>query len=113
MSINIYRSSSGSILEALKALEALLENSKPNLITGDFNLCFTKNNANSITTRLLDLGFKQLVTEATHIQGGLINHVYWRNSRTPQFQEPIVERYSPYYSDHDAIGLAITKKPDI
>ena len=109
MSINIYRSSSGSILEALKALETLLDNSKPNLITGDFNLCFTKKNANSITTRLLDLGFKQLVTEATHIQGGLIDHVYWRNSRTPQFQEPIVERYSPYYSDHDALMVTLVK----
>ena len=109
MSINIYRSSSGSIPEALTALKGLIDKSKPNLITGDFNLCFTKNGANSITKGLQDCGFKQLVTEATHIQGGLIDHVYWRDVRSTRFEEPTVERYSPYYSDHDALMVTLVK----
>ena len=91
VSINIYRSSSGSIPEALTALKVLIDNSKPNLITGDLNLCFTKNGTNSITKGLQDSGFKQLVTEATHIQGGLIDHVYWRDERSPRFEDPKVE----------------------
>ena len=107
MSINIYRSSSGSIPEALSALKDLIDNSKPNLITGDFNLCFTKNGTNSITKGLQDCGFQQLVTEATHIQGGLIDHVYWRDVRSPRFDDPTVERHSPYYSDHDAVMITL------
>ena len=93
MSINIYRSSSGSIPEALTALKDLIDNSKPNLITKG----------------LQDCGFQQLVTEATHIQGGLIDHVYWRDVRSPRFEVPTVERYSPYYSDHDALMVTLVK----
>ena len=109
VSINIYRSSSGSIPEALTALKVLIDNSKPNLITGDLNLCFTKNGTNSITKGLQDSGFKQLVTEATHIQGGLIDHVYWRDERSPRFEDPKVERYSQYYSDHDALMVTLVR----
>ena len=110
VSINIYRSSSGSIPEALKALNTLIDDRKPSLITGDFNLCYTKNSSNSITKGLQASGFKQLVTEATHIQGGLIDHVYWRDVSSPRFGEPIVERYSPYYSDHDALMVTLVKQ---
>ena len=53
--------------------------------------------------------FTQLMTEATHIQGGHIDHVYWRNF-LDLWTGPVVERYSPYYSDHDASCITITRK---
>ena len=92
----------------MAALEVLISDEKPTLVTGDFNLCYKKNASNTITRKLEDSGFNQLVTEATHIQGGWIDHVYWRDVAS-RFSSPVVERYSPYYSDHDA--LLITLKP--
>ena len=90
----------------------LIEVDKPTLITGDMNICTLKEPQNRLTMLLTRMGFKLLMNEATHIQGGHIDHAYWRNFSNT-WLEPAIDRYSPYYSDHDAIGLAITKKTDI
>ena len=105
--INVYRSSTASIVETADAILARIKDNKPTLITGDFNVCTVKQPNNSITRRLLDMGFSQLVSKATHIRGGHIDHVYWRDSIKPAFRAPIVERYSPYYSDHDALLVTL------
>ena len=55
------------------------------------------------------LGFIQLTKEATHIQGGLIDHCYWVD-KTMKWELPIVERYSPYHSDHDALLITLKRK---
>ena len=89
------------------AILARIKDNKPTLITGDFNVCTVKQPTNSITKKLLDLGFSQLVTKATHIRGGHIDHVYWRDSIKPAFRAPVVERYSPYYSDHDCLLVTL------
>ena len=52
-------------------------------------------------------GMQQLMTEPTHILGGHIDHVYWKDEHE-HWMSPIIERYSPYYSDHD--GSCITLK---
>ena len=78
------------------------------LITGDMNLCLKKQPRNEMTKRLLDKGFSQLVTNATHIQGGVIDHVYWLDS-TKKWKKPVVERYSVLYSDHDIILITLNK----
>ena len=83
--------------------------SKPTLITGDFNVCYKQKRDNPITERLERLGFQQIVTKATHIMGGLIDHAYWYDSDSIWY-EPIVEMYSPYYSDHDCILVTLYKK---
>ena len=56
-------------------------------------------------------GFKQLVDEATHFQGGHIDHVYC-NNKPDQFQVDIT-LYSPFYldKDHDALLITVTKTP--
>ena len=105
--ISIYRSSSASIVQVVESLEQRIRRNRPTIITGDFNLCFKTNSNNGVTKRLLELGFTQLVKEATHIQGGHIDHVYWRDQVSPVFQEPVLERYSPYYSDHDALLVTL------
>ena len=107
--INVYRSSTASLVETADAILERIRDDKPTLIMGDFNVCTVKQPNNSITRSLLDLDFTQLVSEATHIRGGHIDHIYWRDSVNPAFRPPVFERYSPYYSDHDA--LLVTLNP--
>ena len=40
------------------------------------------------------------------IGGGHIDHAYWRD-KTGVWKEPKLERYSPYYSDHDALCITL------
>jgi hypothetical protein len=51
------------------------------------------------------MGFNQLVHEPTHIRGRHIDQVYFLDQS--ERLQPIVDRYSPYYSDHDGICITI------
>ena len=92
-----------------KDLNSLIDVDKPTLITGDFNVCTLKDQDNGITSNLKKWRFSLMTHEATHIQGGHIDHVYWRDT-TKQWMKPKVERYSPYWSDHDALLVTLTKR---
>ena len=109
--INTYRSANGHSVELLNNLINITSEERTSLITGDFNICYQMNQSNRLIQGLDKRGFSQLVNEATHIQGRHIDHVYWRD-HTCTWSEPDVERYSPYYSDHDAICVTIKKKSD-
>ena len=64
-------------------------------------------NRNNILIKFLEAeGFIQYVKEATHIKGRLIDHFYLRPSMNP-VNISSINRYSPYYSDHDAICATI------
>ena len=106
--INTYRSSNGHSVELLNNLLRMTTDKRPVLITGDLNICYKMNKTNRLIQGLEANGFKQLVKEATHIRGRLIDHAYWRDL-VGTLSEPEVDRYSPYYSDHDALGLTINK----
>ena len=106
--INIYRSANGHSVELLNYIKGMLPDNKPVLITGDFNICYLMNRTNRLIEGLEAQGFRQLVQDATHIMGRHIDHAYWRDNEG-KWQEPALDRYSPYYSDHDAIGLTIKK----
>ena len=56
---------------------------------------------------LEDLGFQQLVSEASHLKGGHLDHVY--SNHDPNKFENEILMYSPYYTsmDHDAICLTL------
>ena len=107
-SINLYRSSNYSTKDTWDALSTMIDPDKTTVITGDFNICLRKNQINTITSALYDCGFSQLQHEATHILGGQIDHVYWKDP-SGSWNIPILERYSPYYTDHDAFLLTVTK----
>ena len=78
--ITVYRSSKGSLIELKNHLTELIHNvERAALITGDFNICYMNNSNNQVSKALQDEGFQQLTKNATHIQGGHIDHVYWRN----------------------------------
>ena len=86
----------------------MIEADKPTLITGDFNICYLSNGNNRMSQGLAKSNFSQLVSEATHIQGGHIDHAYWKDINRV-WNEPVVEHYTPYYSDHDGICTTLTK----
>ena len=97
------------MVEAAEVIDNLLEDNKPTLVTGDFNVCFRQNPNNVISRGLIDQGFFQLVTKPTHVMGGLIDHAYWKDSGK-SWQMPKIETYSPYYSDHDAVLVTLCRK---
>jgi hypothetical protein len=103
--ISVYRSQSGHSLELLEGLVKMIEAGRITIITGDFNICFMENFSNRMTQGLLSMGFNQLVHEPTHIRGRHIDQVYFLD-QSDRLQ-PIVDRYSPYYSDHDGICITI------
>ena len=106
--INVYRSSKGNSAELLAKLEEMITAGKTTLITGDFNICFMNHERNRLSKGLLEgQGLRQLMKDPTHIMGGHIDHIYWKDEMKV-WKDPIIERYSPYYSDHD--GLFITLK---
>ena len=103
--VSVYRSQSGHSLELLEGLTKMIEVGRITIITGDFNICFMENFSNRMTQGLLSMGFNQLVHEPTHIQGRHIDQVYFLDQGDRL--QPIVDRYSPYYSDHDGICITI------
>ena len=75
------------------------------VICGDMNLDLIKYPNNKLTNSLQNLGFSQLVNETTHIQGGIIDHVYFYS---PQHAKCTLYKIHPlYYSDHDAVTFLL------
>ena len=112
--INVYRSHDKSLVEAADFLIEIINPKKPTLIIGDFNVCARRNKNNVITQSLANLGFSQLINEATHIEGNMIDHVYWKDVGG-KWMDPIIEQYCPYFSDHDAqlISLRLVRTESI
>ena len=96
-------------METAKSLIEFIDVRKTTLITVDFNVCTKKDPKNAITKMLEGLGFKQLVKEATHVQGGHIDHCYWLD-KGKKWEWPKLEQYSPYYSDHEGLLITLKKK---
>ena len=101
--ISVYRSSGSRYCDITNSLMSLLDTSKKTIVCGDFNICLSANRDNEVTKQLAQIGMNQYVEEATHIQGGLIDHIYSNND------EIEVTQYSPYYcaNDHDALLVTI------
>ena len=107
--INVYRSDKGNSLTLFNYLDSLITHGKPTLITGDFNICFLNHSGNRLSKGLANKGFIQLVQEATHLRGGHIDHAYWTDAKTT-WNQPQLELYTPYYSDHDALCVTLVKQ---
>ena len=100
--IIVYRSEKGNLSILLEHLQRLIENGVNTVITGDFNICYMSQRNNKVSKYLLNAGFTQLVNEPTHMKGRHLDHFYFRQGNRP-VKSPSIYRYSPYYSDHDAI----------
>ena len=108
--INVYRSSTGSKDQLCETLERLIGTSNPSIICGDFNICGKTEKNNKVSRFLMNNGFDQLVKEATQIRGRQIDHVFFRGNN--MFDVINIERYSPYYSDHDALLVCVSNQID-
>ena len=87
-------------------LQELVDKEKTTIIGGDFNVCALTQRDNLLTARLTAIGFKQLVTQATHTDGKALDHVYVRQGRKRRFDWAL-ELMPKYYSDHEGIGLTL------
>ena len=105
--INIYRSQEESFNSMKRHLQNLINIKKNTLIIGDFNFCYLEKN-NKLRNYLDELGFRQLVSSATHINGGLLDQVYIR--QVEGIKGAMVEQMSNYYSDHDTITVHIQQE---
>ena len=103
--IAVYKAPAGKNQELQDHLMNLIDSNKSTLVCGDFNMCFVDHRNNKATRFLLENNFKQLVQEATHIQGGHIDHVYLRSEN----MLATLELHSPYYTakDHDALCITL------
>ena len=110
--INIYRSALGKDSILLQHLNQILVKDKATIITGDLNICYRDSRLQRFIKGMEEKGFQQEVKEATQIQGRVIDHVYWIDPKK-QWEKPTLERYSPYYSDHDALLLTLKLKVGI
>ena len=110
--ISVYRSSDANNDELMDELKSLIGPDKTTVICGDFNECVASEKAKGVAKMLEDCGFTQLVTQATHLKGGHIDHVY--SNHDPAFFEVDIMLYSPYYTchDHDALCITIRKSAD-
>ena len=97
--INVYRSSNANTNNFVESLRSLFNETKKTYIVGDFNLCFDSERTHPVFMFLENSKFKQLVQNATHIKGRLIDLVF-----TNSPEEVIrVSQNGQYFSDHDMI----------
>ena len=103
--IAVYKAPLGNDGLLRDQLQSLVDANRSTIICGDFNLCFIDNRNCRTIKHLTASSFKQLVNEATHIDGGHIDHVYLRSDSILA----TVELYSPYFTakDHDALCISI------
>ena len=104
--ICVYKSNDNNAL--LQNLLHFINPLKTTLVCGDFNICLAENPHNHVSQSLQQLGFSQLIQEATHFEGGHLDHAYFHNNADLTAHPSL---YSPYYTarDHDALLLTVTK----
>ena len=98
----VYRSPSSSQVNFVNYLINIVQKNNIDILLGDFNI-------NDIHYALLNMTlqrFQMIVTEPTHVCGGLIDHVYLGNSFMKNKQVSSLMR-SIYFSDHDAFKCKI------
>ena len=107
--ILVYRSEPGSTLKLIEQLESIIDMEMATLICGYFSICCKMSSNNRVTKFIETKGFRQLMQAPTHIKGRIIDHFYFRSGGQIQ-EDAHIYRYSPYYTDHDAICATIQLK---
>ena len=104
--IGVYRSNEGNCRDIGEKLDAMAVEDKFCVIGGDININLLKSPNNLITAKLKEKGFEQIVKKATHIEGGLIDHVYIRQGKKNKIgeQEKRENRFSPYCASYNHVS---------
>ena len=104
--IAVYRSVEGTLESLANKLSEILNPTKSTLVVGDMNVCNIKRPNNQLKRVLEGMGFKEIVREATHIDGGHLDHAYVLNLGSLK-EGTVVQLVSKYYSDHDALCIIL------
>ena len=96
----MYCSRGAAKQQLLKDLLSLLQGASDVIIVGDFNENFLRNPKSKLIEDMMSQGLSQLVETPTHIEGGLLDHVYVKDAR--RFETAM---YFRYYTDHAAIAV--------
>ena len=102
--INVYRSVQADST-FIKSLINLIDFESNVIICGDFNFCTLEQQEHAISKHLKNLGFIQLIKDATHREGRSLDHMYFYNKDSTI--EVSCNRKGCYYSDHDQVELLI------
>ena len=108
--ISVYRSESAPYEDVLCDIAQICNDEKLTILGGDFNVCVLKNEHKLLIKGLTQLGFIQMISEATHIAGGAIDHCYVRQAvgyTGSQLTSKNTYLHSVYWSDHDAILISM------
>ena len=76
--LGVYRSCNSDFEVLVEQLQSIISLDKSTIVGGDFNLDIFQHKSNVLTDYLSSVGFKQVVSKSTHIEGGLIDHCYIR-----------------------------------
>ena len=101
--INVYRSADGSRNHLIENLKQLIVQGKTTVIAGDLNICGREESQDTVLKFIAQNGFTKLNDEPTQIQGRQIDYIFINKPTLVRG----IERYSPYYSDHDALLLTL------
>ena len=102
----VYKSKKHSSAQMLWSMTPLIDPGKATFIAGDFNI--DSSTDKSLARELTAMGFHSVVNAATHVAGGHIDHGYFRDPE--EVWQLTVERFSPYYTDHDLLAAVLKKK---
>jgi hypothetical protein len=89
-------------------IEFLTDHEKPELIIGDFNLCYLDKSPSAVKQYLEGNQFQQLIDEPTHIEGNLLDQAHLRDVEGAL--QCTAEVHSKYFTDHKALALIVKKK---
>ena len=101
--INIYRSSGAENKNFIEDLVSLITPGKEAVILGDFNICYSEERFSPVFETLEGFGFKQIVSEPTHIEGRMIDLVFFFSSDAGT--EYKARQQAQYFTDHDLIQV--------
>ena len=105
----IYRSKDGDARKMIGHLEEMIIENRTTIIGGDLNVCALKHQKNFIIEKLKELDFQQIVKQATHIEGGLIDHLYIKQGYDTDVTWEL-EVVPKYFTDHDCIRVTVWRK---
>ena len=101
--INLYKSAAARNINFLEDLCGLITYGKQTMILGDFNICYINESSNHVFQVLKSKKFQQLVKFPTHIEGRMIDLVFYFCPDASTCYE--VQQQAQYYTDHDLIQV--------
>ena len=88
----------------MSCLKEFLDCNGISFLFADLNIDFPHDSNNNVILFLQERDFVQIIKDSTHIQGGLIDHIWVPRNLVSKVR---FETKSLFYSDHDALIFSI------